>query len=195
MSSRVEVASLPTSPMGANWSLWFRQIAGILRLEARKNFIGKRALPMYILASVPVLLMALLAFTEDAMQKDVRINFAKASEIFANIHEGLILRNVIFFGCAWIFMNLFRGEVVDKSLHYYFLSAVRREVLVAGKYLSGLLATSFMFLYTTAGSLLFLLWPRGLQGSLDLIFQGPVFKQITTYLLITILACIGYGAL
>ena len=32
-------------------------------------------------------------------------------------------------------MNLFRGEIVDRSLHYYFLSAVRREVLVVGKYL------------------------------------------------------------
>ena len=25
-------------------------------------------------------------------------------------------------------MNLFRGELVDRSLHYYFLSSVRREV-------------------------------------------------------------------
>jgi len=39
---------------------------------------------------------------------------------------------VIFFGCAWIFMNLFRGDIVDRSLHYYFLAPVRREVLVCG---------------------------------------------------------------
>ena len=42
-------------------------------------------------------------------------------------------------------MNLFRGEVVDRSLHYYFLAPVRREVLVVGKYLSGLIATIALF--------------------------------------------------
>ncbi len=53
--------------------------------------------------------------------------------IFAVYYGGLILRTVVFFGCAWIFMNLFRGDIVDRSLHFYFLSPVRREVLVVGK--------------------------------------------------------------
>jgi hypothetical protein len=54
------------------------------------------------------------------------------------LYHGFILRTVVFFGCAWIFMNLFRGELVDRSLHYYFLSAVRREVLVAASICQGL---------------------------------------------------------
>jgi ABC-type transport system involved in multi-copper enzyme maturation permease subunit len=195
VSARVDVNLLPASSAGANWALWLRQIGGILRLEVRKNFLGKRALPVYLLASLPVLLIALLAFTEDAMQRDVRMNFAKASEIFSNIHEGLILRTVIFFGCAWIFMNLFRGEVVDKSLHYYFLSAVRREVLVAGKYLAGLIASSFLFLYATAGAYFFLLWPLGFDGATGALFNGPAGRHALTYLGVTVLACAGYGAL
>jgi ABC-type transport system involved in multi-copper enzyme maturation permease subunit len=195
VSAEVNVSPLPATPGGMNWPLRLRQIGGILRLEVRKNFVGKRALPMYLLASVPVLLMSLLAFADEAMQRDVRINFAKANEIFSNIHEGLILRTVIFFGCAWIFMNLFRGEVVDKSLHYYFLSAVRREVLVAGKYLAGLIAAVFLFLYTTAGTLFFLYWPRGVEASLAYLFDGPGLKHVLTYLGVTVLACVGYGAL
>ena len=53
-------------------------------------------------------------------------------------------------------MNLIRGEVVDESLHYYFLCALRREVLIAGKYISGLVASVVLFTLTTAGSLFFL---------------------------------------
>jgi len=32
------------------------------------------------------------------------------------------LRVGIFFGCMGLFTWLFRGEIVEKSLHYYFLS-------------------------------------------------------------------------
>ena len=41
-----------------------------------------------------------------------------------------------FFGCLGIFMNLFRGEMLDKTLHFWFLMPVRREVLLAGKYVA-----------------------------------------------------------
>ena len=36
-----------------------------------------------------------------------------------------------------IFSNLFRGEMLEKTLHYYYLTPLRRELLVAGKYLGG----------------------------------------------------------
>lgn len=187
--------AIETPALGSSWSLWGRQIVGILRLEIKKNFLSKRALPMYLLAAIPVVIMMMFALFDRGMQRGVRTNFAQALIFFSNLHEGLILRTVIFFGCAWIFMNLFRGEVVDKSLHYYFLSAVKREVLVVGKYLSGLIASCALFLLTTAGALFFLYLPRGVQANLDYIFSGPGLAQIVDYLGITILACIGYGAL
>ena len=179
----------------SGWHLWVSQIAGILRLEIKKNFLSKRALPMYLLAAIPVVIMMMFALFDRGMQRGVRTNFSQALIIFSNLHEGLILRTVIFFGCAWIFMNLFRGEIVDKSLHYYFLSAVKREVLVLGKYLSGLIASCSLFLLSTAGALFFLYLPRGFQANMDYIFGGPGLGQIADYLGITILACIGYGAL
>ncbi len=39
--------------------------------------------------------------------------------IFATVFQFFFLRLAIFFGCVGIFMNLFRGELIDKSLHYY----------------------------------------------------------------------------
>jgi ABC-type transport system involved in multi-copper enzyme maturation permease subunit len=101
---------------------------------------------------------------------------------------------VVFFGCAWIFMNLFRGDLVDRSLHYYFLSSVRREVLVVGKYVSGLATSILLFGGTTILSMLLLYLPRFYSESLRFFLDGQGLAQISTYAGITVLACVGYGA-
>jgi ABC-type transport system involved in multi-copper enzyme maturation permease subunit len=169
------------------WSLWIRQTGAILRLELKKNLWGKRAVLLYLLALLPIfLLLALVAVPPDEVRDPIERNL-----VFANIYGGLILRTVVFFGCAWIFMNLFRGDIVDRSLHYYFLSPVRREVLVAGKYLSGLLASMILFVSTTVVSMLLLYVPTG-GGSY--VLGGAGFSQLLTYASITALACLGYGA-
>jgi ABC-type transport system involved in multi-copper enzyme maturation permease subunit len=192
MSASTEVIAdtnpLPDRP----WSLWGRQIGAILRLEVRKNFLGKRAILIYLLAATPILLMAALS-AEISWQQSRHNNIGEINIVFANLYEGLILRTIIFFGCAWIFMNLFRGEVVDRSLHYYFLSPVRREVLVVGKYVSGLIASLVLFTISTAGSLVFLYVGLGSSGG-NYFFDGAGKSQALGYLGITVLACIGYGA-
>ena len=65
--------------------------------------------------------------------------------MFAGIFQFFYLRIAIFFGCVGIFVNLFRGEMLDKSLHYYLLAPIRREVLLAGKFVSGLVAAITIF--------------------------------------------------
>ena len=189
-STEVIVETKPS--LGRPWSLWGRQIAAILRLEVRKNFLGKRAILIYLLAATPILLMAALS-AEIHWQQSRNNNIGEINIIFANLYEGLILRTIVFFGCAWIFMNLFRGEVVDRSLHYYFLSPVRREVLVVGKYVSGLIASAVLFTISTAGSLVFLYVGLGSSGA-NYFFDGAGKGQVMGYLGITVLACIGYGA-
>lgn len=191
MSSRVETAIMEKTANIARPSLWKRQIASILRLEVRKNFTGKRSFLIYLLALLPVLIMAALV-TVNA--DEIRENYAESTVIFANLYEGMILRTVVFFGCAWIFMNLFRGEVVDRSLHYYFLSPVKREVLVAGKYISGLVTSLILFVTMTALAIFFIYLPLGYSGAMTHLFDGPGLNQVLTYLGITVLACIGYGA-
>ena len=191
MSSRVETVAMEKTANNSHWALWRRQIASILRLEVRKNFTGKRSFLIYLLALLPVLIMAaLVAVNAD----DIREDFSEATVIFANLYEGMILRTVVFFGCAWIYMNLFRGEVVDRSLHYYFLSPVKREVLVAGKYISGLVTSLILFVTMTALCVFFIYLPMGYSGATSHLFDGPGLNQVLTYLGITVLACIGYGA-
>lgn len=191
MSTSTEALNFEAPQLGRR-ALWLRQVGAILRLEVRKNFIGKRAILLYLLAAFPILLMAALS-VELGTHASNPNNIGEANIIFANLYEGLILRTIVFFGCAWTFMNLFRGEVVDRSLHYYFLAPVRREVLVFGKYFSGIVATLALFTITTAGSLIFLYVGLGSSG-LDYLTNGPGKGQAMTYLGITWLACVGYGA-
>jgi ABC-type transport system involved in multi-copper enzyme maturation permease subunit len=186
-------AASSTVQVSSPWSLRVRQTIAILRMEIRKNFIGRRALLIYLLAAVPVILMAALS-VELGSHQNVPNSVDEANLVFANLYEGLILRTIVFFGCAWIFMNLFRGEVVDKSLHYYFLCPVRREVLVTGKYLSGLVTSLVLFVFSTAGSVFFLYLGLGSAARNGYVFQGPGLRHAMVYVGVTALGCLGYGA-
>src|SRR5579863_461663 len=53
-------------------------------------------------------------------------NLARDSVMFAGVFQFFFLRLAVFFGCLGIFMNLFRGEILDRSLHFYFLAPIRR---------------------------------------------------------------------
>src|SRR6266550_633204 len=173
MSSTAE--TIPTGKTAIKrdsaWSLWLRQISAIMRLEVKKNFLGKRSVLVYLLAFMPVGLLAMIALVKPA-DRDW-IDFVQYPKLFSVIYNALILRTVIFFGCAWIFMNLFRGEIVDRSLHYYFLSAVHREVLVAGKYLSGLITSAVLFVSVTVVSMLLMFFPHFYSASTRFFFEGP----------------------
>jgi len=188
MSAATETLSTQES----STSLWLRQIAAIVRLELEKNFFGRRSFLIYLIAVLPLLPLLIVALILPPSNEWKDFNWL--SGFYAIFYGGLILRTVVFFGCAWIFMNLFRGEIVDRSLHYYFLSAVRREVLVVGKYLSGLITAIVLFTGTTVVSLLLLYLPRFYSQSVRYFTEGQGFKQLLTYAGITILACVGYGA-
>ena len=116
------------------------------------------------------------------------------SIVFAGVFQFFYLRLAIFFGCLGIFMNLFRGELLDKSLHFYFLAPIRRDVLMVAKYLAGLLAATVIFTTSEALQMVALgstLNPNELNAYL---YHGHGFEHIAAYLGITVLACIGYGS-
>src|SRR4030095_11790240 len=158
MSTTANAISDNTSNQVLGWSLWLRQIGAILRLEIQKNFLGRRSILLYLIAFLPLFPLLLLAIITPPGNE--WRDFQKYSTVYAILYNGLIMRTVVFFGCAWIFMNLFRGEIVDRSLHYYFLSAVRRDVLVVGKYLSGLVTSIVLFVGLTVVAMLLLYFPR-----------------------------------
>ena len=94
-----------------------------------------------------------------------------------------------------LFTWLFRGEIVEKSLHYYFLSPMRRELLVAGKFLAGLITTSLVFASSVLVCFFFVYGHFGAPGR-AYVFSGPGLGQPDgSYLLVTVLACLGFGSI
>jgi hypothetical protein len=121
-------------------------------------------------------------------------NFGQDVILFAGVFQFFFLRLAIFFGCLGIFMNLFRGEVLDKSLHFYFLSPIRREVLMAGKFLAGLLATCTIFVTSEILQTLAFLWHFNPHVRDLYLYHHHGLEHAAIYAGVTILACIGYGA-
>ena len=136
-------------------------------------------------------------FVEDKVE---RVNVHEAYDLgqdavmFAGVFQFFFLRLAIFFGCLGIFMNLFRGEILDRSLHFYFLSPVRREVLMAGKFLAGLLATCTIFVTSEILQTLAFLWHFNPHTRDLYLYHNHGLEHAAIYVGVTFLACIGYGA-
>jgi ABC-type transport system involved in multi-copper enzyme maturation permease subunit len=128
------------------------------------------------------------------INEEDRCNLTKDSAIFATVFQFFYLRLAVFFGCVGIFTNLFRGEMLDKSLHFYLLAPMRREILLAGKYLAGLSAAVAIFTVGTALQIAALSWHFE-PGQVAAYLQGTGWHDIAAYLGVTALACAGYGSI
>jgi ABC-type transport system involved in multi-copper enzyme maturation permease subunit len=173
--------------------MWLRQIGAVLRLEWKKTFLSKRGWWIYLLALGPVFVVLLHYLIDSRRSGPSRHSLGEDSLVFAGIFLFYYLRAGIFFGCMGIFANLFRGEMLEKTLHYYFLTPLRRELLVAGKYLAGLAWA--LFLWVGSVELAFILIGKHFGPAWsDYLWHGPGLRQLGSYALVTTLACIGYGA-
>jgi ABC-type transport system involved in multi-copper enzyme maturation permease subunit len=79
------------------------------------------------------------------LHKGVDHDISFDTRMFAGVFQFAYLRVGLYFGCVILFTNLFRGEVLNRTLHYYFLAPIRRDVLAAGKFLSALVASVCLF--------------------------------------------------
>lgn len=176
-------------------AIWHRQLIATLRIELGKCLFSKRALISYILALIPVLLFIIIAIgTFYGWTRGIN-NVEKARQIYAEIFTTLILGGVIFLGSAAIFISLFRGEILDRSIHYYVLTPVRREVLVIAKYLAGLSACVIIFGLSTLVSFFSIYIIFGFEQLISDLSSGVALRQMGLYLGIIILGCMGYGSL
>ena len=123
-----------------------------------------------------------------------RFTFEQNAYVFAGVFQFLFIRLLVFFGCLGIFMNLFRGEMIDKSLHYYLLSPIRREILLAGKFLAGVVAATVIFTTSTALQLAATFSAFDANTISRYFNQDHGLSQVAAYLGVTVLACIGYGS-
>jgi len=120
-------------------------------------------------------------------------NFAKDRLTFATMFQFFYLRLAIFFGCLGIFVNLFRGEMMDKTLHFWFLTPVRRDVLLAGKYLAGIIAAVLIFTVGAVLSYAMMLWPHH-TAQVTAYWQAQGLSHLFWYASAAALGCIGYGS-
>lgn len=183
-----------SAALPAGLPLWLAQVRAMVWVELRKALLGRRSLLVYGLAGLPVGVMLLLMVVRRPGGDPVFENLGEARQVFSIIFQTFILRAVIFFGCVGVFTNLFRGEVLDRSLHYYLLSPVRREVLTVGKYLAGLALTCLLFVGTVVICFGLLYPPFGLSRASADLFSGGGLGHLGAYVLITVLACLGYGS-
>jgi hypothetical protein len=176
--------------------VWMRQVGAVLRLEWKKTFLSRRGWWIYCLALGPFAIVVLHWLIEAQRARGFvtgRHSIGEDSIVFAAMFLFYYLRAGIFFGCMGIFANLFRAEMLEKTLHYYFLTPLRREVLVIGKYLAGLAMALVLWESSVAGSFLLLGRHFGAAWT-DYLRHGPGMSQLGSYMLVTALACIGYGA-
>jgi hypothetical protein len=133
--------------------------------------------------------------TLEAEGRNIRhlLNFEEDRMIFAGIFQYFYLRLAVFFGCLGIFMYLFRGEMSNRTLHFWLLAPARREVLLAGKYAAGLIASAAIF---GGGALLMLaamIWPHD-PVEVQAYWNAGGMGQVFWYAAAAALGCVGYGS-
>lgn len=190
ISDTVTAAAPAATRSGLPWGRWWSQTRAVVRLELRKGF--RRPFGLLLLALAPLFILLLRMVVPGGVRDAADV--AGATQFFAGLYQAFILRIVIFLGCVAIFGNLIRRETLDRSLHYYFLSPIRREVLVVGKYLTGLIVSCALFGLATAISFVLAYLPHDSTAVSRFVFHGPGLAHLGAYLLVTVLACVGYGA-
>ena len=192
-----EIEDRLLAPMDVEWLAIEKIVAGM----AQALVAGLVVVPIgYLVMGAGVSLdlgaplrLGALALMVSALSASVGLTLGSSvSQQGIGLMFSLVLTPMIFFGCAWVFMNLFRGDIVDRSLHYYLLAPVRREILVLGKYIAGLVVSIGVFGLATIACLVIVKVPRIAAGTGSIGLGVDVMLQ---YLLVTALACVGYGAL
>ncbi len=191
MSIQESVARAQSSLKEQPWRLFASQISVLVRNEVRRNLFTRRRIWVYLLAFIPVLF--LIADNIFGRHSIGQAQIEWDSQILANTVQLYYLRLGIFFACMGIFTWLFRGEMVERTLHYQFLVPVRKEVLVVGKFLAGA-AISIALFEIAVLACFYLTYGRFGSAGRSYVFDGPGLSQLGGYLLVTALACLGYGA-
>jgi ABC-type transport system involved in multi-copper enzyme maturation permease subunit len=185
------------------WTKWLSQIWAVVRMDVGKRYTlrpqrgwlrrgGASGIFVYLMAVAPAVIIALHGAIDRSAGNTAR-HVAADTEIMAAIVQIYYIRLGVFFGCMGVFTWLVRGEVIEKTLHYYLLTPIRREVLGIGKFLGGLIASATIFGGGVLLCFALMYWHIGSAGR-DYVFQGGGMSQLGSYLLVTVLACLGFGS-
>jgi ABC-type transport system involved in multi-copper enzyme maturation permease subunit len=171
------------------WGLWWIQAHRLTRIELRRNLFSWRASWIYFLAFIP----AFIIFIHFVVDSHPAFQLGDDTNVLAGIVQLYYIRLGVFFGCLGIFSRLIRGEMIERSLHFYLLSPVRREILLLAKFAAGSITAILLFGSAIVVDFALMYMGFGAAGK-DYIFNGPGLGQLGAYLGIIALACLGYGA-
>ena len=171
------------------WGLWWIQALRLTRIELRRNLFSWRASWIYALAFIPTLIV----FVHLVIDTHSTPSMSDDTNVLAGIIQLYYIRLGVFFGCLGIFSRLIRGEMIERSLHFYLLSPVRREVLLLAKFAAGSITAVLLFGSAIVADFVLMYAGFGAAGR-DYIVNGPGLGQLESYLAIVALACLGYGA-
>jgi len=161
------------------------QAWAVARMELRRS-ISWRSLWVLVMAFAPVVIIAAHAIGDHTHQLE------DETLILNGIVQIYYVRCGIFFGCLGLFLRLVRGEVAERTLHYLFLAPLRREALLVGKFLAGVITAVLVFGTAVTASVLLMYGHFG-EGRMVLA-HGPGLAHLRLDLLVVLLACLGYGA-
>jgi ABC-type transport system involved in multi-copper enzyme maturation permease subunit len=171
------------------WSLWWLQARRLVRIEVRRNLLSWKAAWIYFLAFVPTFIILI----HTLFARHTSYGMGEDTNVLAAIVQFYYIRLGVFFGCLGIFSRLIRGEMIERSLHFYLLSPVRREVLLLAKFAAGSISALILFGAAIIADFALIYVRYGPVGQ-DYIFNGAGMGQLEAYLAIVVLACLGYGA-
>jgi|HubBroStandDraft_1064217.scaffolds.fasta_scaffold09709_2 ABC-type transport system involved in multi-copper enzyme maturation permease subunit len=191
MSIQGSMARAQSSLKEQPWRLFASQISVLVRNELRRNLFTRRRIWVYLLALIPVVIFLIHNIFDRSATDPSQME--TDTFVLAGTIQLYYFRLGIFFACMGIFTWLFRGEMVERTLHYQFLVPVRKEVLVVGKFLAGAIISILMF-ETAVLACFYLTYSRFGSAGRSYVFDGPGLGQLGAYLVVTALACVGYGA-
>jgi ABC-type transport system involved in multi-copper enzyme maturation permease subunit len=186
---REKVANFRSRLAEQPWSLWWIQARRLTAIEVRRNLFSWRASWIYFLAFIPTFII----FIHLLVDRHSAFSMGEDTNVLAGIVQFYYIRLGVFFGCLGIFSRLIRGEMIERSLHFYLLSPVRREILLLAKFAAGSFSALFLFGSAIIADFGLMYAAYGAAGH-DYVFNGPGMGQLGAYLAIVTLACLGYGA-
>jgi ABC-type transport system involved in multi-copper enzyme maturation permease subunit len=172
------------------WRLWSTQLNAVVRLETRRNLFSWRGAWVYFLAFAPTVIIFIHAMAPSTRRWDP---IDEDTRVLASIFQFYYVRLGIFFGALGIFARLIRGEMIERSLHYSLLSPVRREVLLLGKFVAGAVRSLLLFETGVVASFAIMYAHHG-EAGWQFVLDGPGLSHLISYVIITALACLGYGS-
>jgi len=176
-------------------SLWWRQFIAVLVPAIQRSLFSKRVLVALVLILLPLGLLTMIGIESMNSGNDHFVsNINQARMTFAIVYSTFMLAAILYIGNALMFTSLVRGEILERSIHYPMLAPVKREILILGRFIGGLISASILFGLATIACYLIIYLPFGITRLIADLSSGIALEQLSTYLLMTFLACMGYGS-